>query len=405
MKIDKNGIVHIGLPWGFNEWTDIDGYFTELIYANINTVDFIPVIPTVNTEILEDIKSQGKISNIFRSLYLPDVDKGCKYYNSMLKKFGLSRGCSEVKGVRLYLTDTTQVVDTITNSYQENLLHRMAKSVTEKGILSVGKKIGQAISQTTYNPPDYLLQLLEGKVESSVIKELTGTINALFSSMKIDYPVVWIDTQYVRRTTLNIVLSTPYGHPEAVWIWIVRPLIFLILLGVPLQLYGLVGYPLYVSIRAPGLFHIPLAAIESITIDRGGRNTLFNIYKQPLKLSINITIRDLYSTMSMDVTEDTIDAREIAKMITEPTEHDSINITKTSLPTVDKLIKSFMPEKRSFRVFKSRMKMVTSPPKIKHHKINSSTRNVNFTNTVYDEYNKSTENMLAEILDDSKITL
>ena len=121
----KNGLVEVGIPWGFNEWTDVEGYYSDMIYNNINIVDFIPIIPKANRKAVEDASS-GKISSLFKSLYVPDPDFGCQYYNGMLKKFNLSNSCDEVKGVRLYITDNTQLAETITNEYSESALNLIA---------------------------------------------------------------------------------------------------------------------------------------------------------------------------------------------------------------------------------------------------------------------------------------
>lgn len=356
----NDGLVKIGIPWGFNEWTDPDGYFSELIYANISIVDFIPMIPKLNTKVAEKIKNEKELASLFKNLYIPDYDSGCKYYNGLLMRLNLSYGCDHIKGVRLYLTDNTQISEVVTNTYTENLISSLANRAIEKlNPLKQAKDTLNAVFQTTgktvYMPPDQFVSMItEGQSSTS---KMLGTIESILSGMKIDFPVVWHNTDYARRVSFNVVLSSPYGHPEAVWVWIVRPLLYLILLGTPVNWYGPVGYPLYITVKSPGLMYMKMAAIESITIDRGGANTMFNINKQPLKVVLNITVRDLFSTLSIDP-EEYIDAQDI--VINGNTDYTS-NIN--SMPTVAKLVKSFSPQKPKFRAFKSRPHMTHSEPK------------------------------------------
>jgi hypothetical protein len=366
MAIEKDGFIHIGIPWGFNEWTDVDNYYTDLIYSNISVVDFIPIIPKLNKKIAEDdkkTKDEGILAKILKELYIPDPDKGCAYYNGLLKRFGLAESCSQFKGVRLYLTDNTQLAETLNNEYSESVFGQTAKALTERVAGNLIKPLGEinrAVKGTLYAPPEQVIQALTGGGNNvgSIMSNMK-TVEALLSGLRVDFPVIWQNTNYARRTTLNVVLSTPYGAPEAVWVWIVRPLLFLLLLGTPVNWNGPIGYPLYISVRSHGLFYMQMAAIESITIDRGGQNTVFNVYKQPLKVVLNITIRDLFSSLSIDP-DVNMSKEDVVSWITNPrSDFDITSVDTNSMPTVDKLVKSFAPQpiknKDTSAFFKSRL--------------------------------------------------
>ena len=350
-RLTKDGFLRVGIPWGFNEWTEVDGYFSDLIYSRISIVDFIPVIPTVNKQALESVKNDKKLTYLLKNIYAPDPEKGCSYYNGLLRRVGLVNSCDEVKGIRLYLTDSTQVGETLSNTYDESLMHQIISKVTNNKVTQTISDIKKTLGKALYAPPAELANLI---TENKPLKNALSTIESLLSGMRIDFPVVWRNTDYTRRVSFNVVLSSPYGHPEAVWVWIVRPLLYVILLGTPVNWYGPVGYPLYVTINSPGLLYMKLGAIESISIDRGGANTRFNIYKQPLKVVLNITVRDLYSSLSLDP-EEQIDAKSVVTNIRSTDDVLEFSSNINSMPTVAKLVKSFAPFKEAGNMYKSDM--------------------------------------------------
>jgi len=397
----RDGLVEIGIPWGFNEWTDVDGYFSDMIYNNISVVDLIPVIPKLSAEALKETAG-GKVSSLFRALYVPDPEKGCEYYNNLLSRFGsnLTFGCDHVKGIRLYITDASQLSEVVTNQYSESATKGLISSAASKipvigNILTAARDYTRKVTSMLYEAPDFLERLLKAK-ES----EIPNLIGSIMAGCRIDYPVVWSDTEYSRRTSINVVLSTPYGHPEAVWVWIVRPLIYLLLLGVPINWAGPIGFPLYVTVRAHGLFYFHLAAIESITIDRGGPNTVFNMYKQPLRVVLTISIRDLYSSLSVDP-RTRMNAHEV---ITKPRTHGSkIPFYDNSMPTVDKLVESFAPEKPRMKGFRENMTMVKhkpAPVKLTAN-LEQTTQQLKEANTLNEQISLSEEinNVINEVYD------
>jgi len=360
MKI-VNKIAHVGFPWGYNEFTELKSqYFTKKIYANINTVDFIPLVPTFNDEKFKsDDPLSEKVTSFFKNLYVPDVDKGVRYYNSLLRKFGLAKTCDDVHIVRVYTTDDTQLAETLTNDYSSHTLERFVGKITENRAARAYREV----KGNLYLTPDEAISRLSQAFNAQEADEtkIFKMLESLISGMRVDFPVKWEKTSYVRRTSLNIVLSSPYGHPKAIYTWIIKPLLFIILLATPVNIYGTVGWPLYTRIKAHGLFDITMGAIESITIDRGGPNTIYNIYKQPTKLLLTISIRDLYSSLSVDYTSKDMSETKLKKLLTDVQDpsidysHEIENI-KTPMPTVFKLVKSFAPMKgTSLGKYKGRM--------------------------------------------------
>jgi hypothetical protein len=385
----RNNIPHIeiGTPWLMNpKYYDVKEdtlptqkfkdsryngkyRFTNMVYANLYTIDLIPIVPKVDSSEIKKVLDQDNKSNdkgIFEKFldgisasivksFKPDYQTGRKVFNFYLKdafKILDPKNTPDIHYVRLYATDNTNISEAIQSNYEvielgQAISHFINYRIEEL----IGKVFGESVKQIVKVLRDYELstyyydsQLLTGEK-----KDFTQVIQNLIyhRHLKIDFPKRWVDTTYNKVINLNVTLSSPYGHPDAVNQWIVKPLLTLLLLAAPANIYGLIGLPLYVRVKGYGLFDIPLGAIQSIIIDRGGSNTKFNIYKQPLKINLTISIVDLYNHFSIDALiakENNINLDSIVKEKSDITKYEPSNDKIiTTQQTITNLTKSFQP--------------------------------------------------------------
>jgi hypothetical protein len=379
--------IEIGLPWTMNpEFYDIqentlsvrsndDNYFTNYrymnkIFANLHPVDIVPIIPKLDfSEAKKFIDSQS--GNIFEKLkeqlaeaimtmlltkFKPDYETGRRVFNYYLKDAFkiVSKNEPDIHYVRIYATDNTQIAESITSNYEiieigkqiNEVLNSGAESLLSKILGNTGSLIFKGLSnvyETTYH---FNEDAIKGKV---TLKELVSTLLES-KQLKIDFPKRWVSTDYNRMFNLSIELSSPYGHPKAVYKWIIQPLLTLLLLAAPANIYGMVGMPLYVRIKAHGLFDIPLGAIQSIVFDRGGSNTKYNIYKQPLKINVTMSIIDLYNYFSLDAYTSSLyfDATKELNEVKDINNYSPESSKSISYqPTMSNFAKSFKPVKDS----------------------------------------------------------
>jgi hypothetical protein len=379
--------IEIGLPWTMNpEYYDIqentlsarinnDNYFTNYrymnkIFANLHPVDIVPIVPKLDfseakkfiesqsNNILEKLKEQlaEVIMTTLLTKFKPDYKTGRRVFNYYLKEAFkiIDKNEPDIHYVRVYATDNTQIAESITSNYEiieigkfiNEKLNSGAESILSKIFGNTGLLIFKGLSNVYEMTYHFNEEAIKGNVS---LKELVSLLLES-NQLKIDFPKRWVNTEYNRTFNLSIELSSPYGHPKAVYKWVIQPLLTLLLLAAPANMYGMIGMPLYVRIKAHGLFDIPLGAIQSIIFDRGGSNTKYNIYKQPLKINVTLSIIDLYNYFSLDAYtsslhfDTTKELNEISD-INNYSPEDNKNISYQ--PTMSNLAKSFKPVKDS----------------------------------------------------------
>ena len=117
-------------------------------------------------------------------------------------------------------------------------------------------------------------------------------------------------------------------------------LIYLLLLSSPESNDGL-SYGLYqpVKIKAYGTSNINLGAITSISLRRGGRESSYNVYKQPLQIDVGINVMSLtsgFAFLSDGLTD-------VATMDDASTEYSENANGSPAITTIGNMIQSLRP--------------------------------------------------------------
>ena len=397
--------IEIGLPWTINpSYYDIrentlpdklnnDNYyanyrFTNMIFANLHPVDIVPIIPKVDLteakKYIDEINKEQQNTNFIKKMFdelgdkaselitsflltkfKPDYETGRNIFNYYLKDAFkiINPDDPDIHYIRVYATDNTQISESITSNYEVIEIGKAINELLNSGTDNLMDKIlGLILPEQLHKPVSTLRKLFNNMYQATyyynegAIKGKTSMNDLLpllldSKQLKIDFPKRWVNTDYNRVFNLNIELSSPYGHPNAVYKWVIQPLLVLILLAAPANMYGMIGMPLYVRAKAHGLFDIPLGAIQSIIIDRGGSNTKFNIYKQPLKINVTLTIIDLYNLFSIDAynaKQKSFNAQKQLENIIDIDKYNPENDTFISYQsTFTNFTKSFKPAKDS----------------------------------------------------------
>ena len=362
--------LEIGLPWGYLDYIDVEdrhikgspygrNYYTNLMFENLYPVDIIPVFPRLSKDLFRKIKNskdlseedREQISHMLNFLYEPDYEKGVEHYNKLLSLYSIIPIGKRVSYIRLYATDNTQLSESITSNYETVPVREFIDSLKERfggGLLGNIIDTMRRFSQSAYLTPDDIDRFTESLEDKGYLPAIIQAAAAGVQGFKIDFPKVWNSTSYNRTLNINISFSCPYGHPKVLYQWIFAPLIAIVLLGSPVNIYGFTGIPLYVRVKAYGQFDVKLGAIQSITINRGGQNTVYNMYKQPLKVEVTMSVIDLYSQFSAEYTQfknDPIDSEDIltSPISTKDDPFDDESINPSSQPTVSSFINSLRP--------------------------------------------------------------
>lgn len=100
--------------------------------------------------------------------------------------------------------------------------------------------------------------------------------------------------------TMTINLKSPYGDRLSYYLNILVPLLHLVALAFPKQATAnTYASPFLVKIYVPGMFHSNMGIVTSMTVNKNTTDGSVNVDGMPLDISVNLTIRDLYSKMSI----------------------------------------------------------------------------------------------------------
>ena len=213
------------------------------------------------------------------------------------------RMCTDYLGIpnppsalRIFLTDDTVVTDGVTTAYKENFFQTAANKLSEmaQGFTSMAASLSSASVQSGVD------KIIGDNVDSQKIAaDVAGSLNLgqggqdvlggivdklkagaaiILKGNKISLPKIWENSNYTANFSISTKLFSPYGSPKAVKEYIVKPLAMMLMMGIP-QTDDMTSYgrPFAVTVRSWGTSFLSLAGITSITLQRGGSDSIYNI--------------------------------------------------------------------------------------------------------------------------------
>lgn len=125
---------------------------------------------------------------------------------------------------------------------------------------------------------------------------------ALSGAAKIDIPEVWVSSSYSRSTSFSITSIAPYGDFETIFQSLYVPLACILAGSLPRGTgHSSHSSPFVCQAYCRGIFASPLCMVESLEITRGADQFGLNAARLPLKLSMNVTLKDLSPVMYMNM--------------------------------------------------------------------------------------------------------
>jgi len=171
--------------------------------------------------------------------------------------------------------------ETLTNDYGFGKLMSMLNDIRQNSKVQLFKEIKDL---ATLGGAD----VYTDDIREKVLNTGGGTFETLLSTamgLQLSLPKVWTKSSYTNTVTLSTKLIAPSGSPRDVYDYIVDPLKYLLLLGSPTTSNGLVsGYPYLFEVVSAGNLFMKTAVVTSLTINRGGADSVFNIYRHPILL-------------------------------------------------------------------------------------------------------------------------
>ena len=405
---------NIGNTLRLNARVDPEGRVSNYMRRNMRIVDLIPVEYKFLSNqkcMLENIIN-GTASG--RDLLTYDYQTSIDRYQKICNSYGLD--ASRIAGLRLWLTDETSAQENFSNDYSTNLIEQGINSLgskfgmlrqLNKSIISSGRDTDSFISSvkdglsatesklhdlnTQYNLVDTSderkaeikadIDALTSQMRSysSTLTDLipgaklfqNSNIQSLASMFKntmklglgiaikgeaISMPKIWESSSYNPILNLNIKLVSPYGSQKAIQKYILEPLMYLLILAAPRSKNGLsYGYPSSVRVKTYGVTNINIGTINNIQIRRGGGDSPYNKYRQPLSLMIALTIMPQYNGFAAlesdeDSTIDDITIKSFTDNINNISDSNFVSPNKINditrsrpFTTVGDIIQSFAP--------------------------------------------------------------
>lgn len=117
---------------------------------------------------------------------------------------------------------------------------------------------------------------------------------------RIDIPEVWMSSSYSRSASFTITCLSPYGDFESIFQSEYVPMACMLAGSLP-RGTGLSSYsaPFVCQAYCRGVFASPLCMIESLQVTRGADQFGMNAARLPLKITMQVSLKDLTPTMYM----------------------------------------------------------------------------------------------------------
>ena len=151
---------------------------------------------------------------------------------------------------------------------------------------------------------------LLGGVFEDIAKQLSGTFlgiigegaGGILMGSQMSLPEIWSDSNTEVSHEFKVKLVSPYGDPESVFLYVLRPLARLLALALPRQGGGPNTYtsPFVIQAFSKGQFNCQLGIVSSLAIERGGNGgESHTIHHLPTEINVTISIQDMYEKIFM----------------------------------------------------------------------------------------------------------
>ena len=210
--------------------------------------------------------------------------------------------------IHFYLDANASFGETMSNASRASILETFTSQV--EGLAKELSMIAGTAGRTD------VYDELMGKMDSSVssfVSTLSSTqtwMGDLFSRLgngakqiiqggNFQIPEVYDDSSYDKNYSFSMTLATPYGNKLAWYINIGIVLCHILGMALPLQLSAnTFKSPFLLKCFSQGWFNCSLGIIDNISLEKGGDQS-WSIYGLPNEVRVSISIKDLYSTLSM----------------------------------------------------------------------------------------------------------
>lgn len=221
---------------------------------------------------------------------------------------GASKLMEDNEWIRFYVDSNASFGESASNSTTQSVL----ESYTEK-LEGIAKELDvisgmsgvdiQGLAESSMSSVDSFIQenASGNGAISTFLKRISGNTKQIISGGNFLIPEIWSQSEYNKSYSFTITLSTPYGCPEAWYLNIGVPLMHILGLCLPQQLTAnTYKSPYLVKCYSPGWFNCNLGIIDSVSIEKGSDQS-WSVGGLPNEVKVSLSVKDLYSTLSIPV--------------------------------------------------------------------------------------------------------
>ena len=234
------------------------------------------------------------------------IRKQYAFYNDSVSEIetdgglGLHHQFGWDEAVHVYYSPESQLSHTFSNSTTQSSLNstlaEASAAAKEWGffINAAGFETGKAVS--SFAQDLVTNATTHGGLLGKLFSNASEGVTTVLAGNNLSLPEIYSDSETTVQHTFKIKLASPYGDPESVFSYVLRPLARLLAFSLPRQ-YGPNSYmsPFIIQAFSKGQFNCQLGIVTNLSVTRcGNGGESHTINHIPTELEVTLEIQDMY---------------------------------------------------------------------------------------------------------------
>ena len=215
---------------------------------------------------------------------------------------------TDTQWLRFYVDSNASFSESASNSTSTSILEsyteKLESVAKELDTISgmTGEDVGKLAEDAMSSVDSYIQENVSGDgAMATLLKRITGNTKQIISGGNFLIPEIWQNSEYSKSYSFTITLSTPYGCKESWFLNIGVPLMHILGLCLPQQLTAnTYKSPYLIKCYSKGWFNCNYGIIDSVSIEKGADSS-WSIGGLPNEVKVSLSVKDLYSTLSIPV--------------------------------------------------------------------------------------------------------
>lgn len=212
--------------------------------------------------------------------------------------------------IRFYVDASASFSESMSNSTTQSMLESFTSTLEGYakeasmifGTAGLSSQYQDIVNGASSSSMDSFINGIGDGPLRTIFKRLSSGAQQIIQGGNFEIPEIYSDSDYSKSYSFSMTLSTPYGSKLGWYINVGVPLCFLLGLVCPLQLSAnTYKSPFLLKVFSQGWFNCSLGIVDSLSIDKGGDQS-WSIYGLPNEIKVSLSIKDLYSQLSMPAT-------------------------------------------------------------------------------------------------------